>query len=247
MNVLILEDEVLSAEHTANLLHKYDRNIKVQTIESVSEAQNWFQNNPEPDLLMADIHLSDGLSLELFKKITIQSPVIFTTAFEQYAIDAFKFNSVDYLLKPFNQKDLNQALDKHKLFHRTTTYSIPQPSINGIKKKFKNRFLVKIGNNITFKSIDEIAYFYADDKLVYLVAEDGKNYIVDYRLENLEDLLDPEFFYRINRKFVVNISAIQRLKSLMNSRLQVFLKPHFEQEIYISKEKVAEFKAWIDQ
>ena len=250
MNILILEDEVLSAEHLSNLLRQHNKNVQIQTLDSLESAYSWFLKNPQPDLVMADIHLSDGLSLDLFQRINITSPVIFTTAYEQYAIDAFKVNSVDYLLKPFNQADLSKAMRKYQ------SMSFSADKVDGFsaysesekpQKKYKNRFLVKVGNSISFKNIEEIAYFFADDKIVYLVGTDGKQYIIDYRLEQLEELIDQQMFYRINRKFVVNINAIQRLKTLINSRLQVFLKPNFEQEIFISKERVSEFKHWLDQ
>jgi two-component system, LytTR family, response regulator LytT len=250
MKILILEDESLSAEYLSNLLRKYDKKAEIETLDSLENAYSWFLSNPQPDLLMADIHLADGLSLDLFQKINITSPVIFTTAFEQYAIDAFKVNSVDYLLKPFNQDDLSKAMRKYQSISFTGDKIASNADLDLVKnvsKKHKNRFLVKVGSSIIFKNTDEIAYFFADDKLVYLVGYDAKNYIVDYRLEQLEDLLDPHNFYRINRKFMVNINAIQKIKSLFNSRLQVFLKPSFEQEIYISKEKVSEFKSWLDQ
>jgi two-component system, LytTR family, response regulator LytT len=254
MNVLILEDEGLAAERAANLLQEYDNGIIVNTVDSVSESYTYLLNNPQPDLILADIHLSDGLSFELFRKLDVRSPVIFMTAYEQYAIDAFKVNSVDYLLKPLSQNDLNKAMRKYQSMSfdgtkKLSTAEIQRISenITEIRRKFKNRFLVKTGNTILFKNTEEIAYFFADDKLVYLVTNNGKQFIVDYKLEQLEDLLDPHIFYRINRKFIVRIESINKVKTLINSRLQVFLTPHFEQEIFISKEKMAEFKAWLDQ
>ena len=254
MNVLILEDETLSAQRAKALLHEHDPTISVvETIDSVEDATDWLGKNPEPDLMLVDIHLSDGLSFDLFKKIQIKSPVIFTTAYDQYAIQAFKMNSIDYLLKPLDKSELGFALGKFKALTQerksllTTDIQRIVQSFQGSAKKFKNRFLVKFGDNIQFKNTDEIAYFFADDKITYLVSNEGRRFIVDYKLEQLEDLLDLNFFFRLNRKFIIRIDAVQKIKTLINSRLQVFLKPNFEQEIYVSKDKMSEFKSWLDQ
>jgi two-component system, LytTR family, response regulator LytT len=254
MNVLILEDEILSAQRAKTLLHEHDPTISViETIDSVEDATEWLSRNPEPDLMLVDIHLSDGLSFDLFKKIQIKSPVIFTTAFDQYAIQAFKINSIDYLLKPLDKSELGFALNKFKALSQerkselTSDIQRVMETFNAHNKKYKNRFLVKFGDNIQFKNTDEIAYFFADDKITYLVSNEGRRFIIDYKLEQLEDLLNPQFFFRLNRKFVIRIDAVQKVKTLMNSRLQVFLKPNFEQEIFVSKDKTGEFKTWLDQ
>jgi two-component system, LytTR family, response regulator LytT len=254
MNVLILEDETLSAQRAKALLHEHDPTISVvETIDSVEDATDWLGKNPEPDLMLVDIHLSDGLSFDLFKKIQIKSPVIFTTAYDQYAIQAFKMNSIDYLLKPLDKSELGFALGKFKALTQerksilTTDIQRIVQSFQGSEKKFKNRFLVKFGDNIQFKNTDEIAYFFADDKITYLVSNEGRRYIVDYKLEQLEDLLDPNFFFRLNRKFIIRIDSVQKIKTLINSRLQIFLKPNFEQDVFVSKEKMTEFKSWLDQ
>ncbi len=254
MNVLILEDETLSAQRAKSLLKEHDSNISVlETIDSVEDATTWFSKNPEPDLMLVDIHLSDGSSFDLFKKISVKSPVIFTTAYDQYAIQAFKLNSIDYLLKPLDKKELGNALNKYysltndqKSLQSVDIQRISQ-TLQSMNKKYKNRFLVKYGDSIQFKNVEEIAYFFADDKIIYLVSNEGKRYIVDFKLEQLEDLLDPQYFFRLNRKVIVRIDSVQKIKSMINSRLQVFLKPNFEQEIFVSKERGSEFKTWIDQ
>jgi two-component system, LytTR family, response regulator LytT len=237
MNVLILEDETLSAQRAKALLHEHDPTISVvETIDSVEDATDWLGKNPEPDLMLVDIHLSDGLSFDLFKKI-----------------QAFKMNSIDYLLKPLDKSELGFALGKFKALTQerksllTTDIQRIVQSFQGSNKKFKNRFLVKFGDNIQFKNTDEIAYFFADDKITYLVSNEGRRFIVDYKLEQLEDLLDPNFFFRLNRKFIIRIDSVQKIKTLINSRLQIFLKPSFEQDIYVSKDKTSEFKSWLDQ
>lgn len=254
MNVLILEDEILSAQRAKTLLQEHDPTICViETIDSVEDAAEWLSRNPEPDLMLVDIHLSDGLSFDLFKKIQVKSPVIFTTAYDQYAIQAFKMNSIDYLLKPLDKLELGFALGKlnaltqeRKNLLSSDIQRIMQ-TFQASTKKYKNRFLVKFGDNIQFKNVDEIAYFFADDKITYLVSIEGRRFIIDYKLEQLEDLLDPQFFFRLNRKFVVKIDAVQKIKMVINSRLQVFLKPNFEQDIFVSKDKMSDFKTWLDQ
>lgn len=254
MNVLILEDESLSAQRAKTLLQEHDPTISIlETIDSVEDATEWLSCNPEPDLMLVDIHLSDGLSFDLFKKVQIKSPVIFTTAYDQYAIQAFKMNSIDYLLKPLDKSELGFALGKFNSLSQerksllTVEIQRIMQTFQASNKKYKNRFLVKSGDNIQFKNTDEIAYFFADDKITYLVSNEGRRFIVDYKLEQLEDLLDPQFFFRLNRKFVIRIDAVQKVKPLMNSRLQIFLKPNFEQEIFVSKDKTSEFKTWLDQ
>ena len=254
MNVLILEDEILSAQRAKALLQEHDPTISVvETIDSVEDATIWLGKNPEPDLMLVDIHLSDGSSFDLFKKVAIKSPVIFTTAYDQYAIQAFKMNSIDYLLKPLDKDELGFALGKFKELTQerksllTADIQRIVQSFQGSNKKFKNRFLVKFGDNIQFKNTDEISYFFADDKITYLVSNEGRRFIVDYKLEQLEELLDPNFFFRLNRKFIIRIDSVQKIKTLINSRLQVFLKPNFEQDIHVSKEKTSEFKSWLDQ
>lgn len=254
MNVLILEDEILSAQRAKTLLYEHDPTISVmETIDSVEDAADWLSRNPEPDLMLVDIHLSDGLSFDLFKKIQVKSPVIFITAYDQYAIQAFKINSIDYLLKPLDKAELGFALGKFKALTQerkkmlTSDIQKIMHDFQAFNKKYKSRFLVKFGDNIQFKNTDEIAYFFADDKLTYLVSIEGRRFIIDYKLEQLEDLLDPQFFFRLNRKFVIRVDAVQKVKNLINSRLQVFLKPNFEQEIYVSKDKMIEFKSWLDQ
>jgi two-component system, LytTR family, response regulator LytT len=253
MRILLLEDEELSAKRVEKLIRAYDPEWKIiSTLESVEETEEWLNVNEAPDLILMDIHLSDGLSFRLFEKIKIESPIIFITAYDQYAIQAFKTNSIDYLLKPLDKTELFAAFDKFlelrnkNLPAKAYDYTELAQDIQKLSKKYKNRFLVKYGDTILFKNIEEVSYFYADEKVVYIVTTDSKKFLVDYNLEDLEEILDPHVFYRINRKFVVKIEAIQKVKTLFNSRLQVFLKPNFESEIYVSRERSQLFKAWID-
>ena len=253
MKVLILEDEALSARRASQLLTEYDADIEVQhVLDSIEEAAIWLNQNPEPDLMLLDIHLSDGLCFGLFDKVTVKSPVIFTTAYDQYALQAFKINSIDYLLKPLDKGDLTRALDKyHHLKHDRKSISTLdienlRKTIQALTKKYKTRFLVRYGDTIHFKNIEEVAYFYADDKVVFMVTNEGKKYLMDSNLESLEEMLDPALFFRINRKVIARIEAIQKVKSLLSSRLQVFLKPVFNQDVFVSKYKSHEFKNWLD-
>jgi two-component system response regulator LytT len=253
MKVLILEDEALSAKRASQLLIEIDPAIEVADIlDSVEDAAEWLGKNPEPDLMLLDIHLSDGLCFDLFENVTVKCPVIFTTAYDQYALQAFKINSIDYLLKPLDKGDLTRAMDKYKsLTHGK--YGISATDIEKLKstiemltKKYKNRFLVRFGDTILFKNIEEVAYFYADDKLVYMVTNEGKKYLMDNNLESLEEILDPMMFFRVNRKVIAKIESIQKVKTLLSSRLQVFLKPAFNQDVFVSKYRSHDFKSWLD-
>lgn len=253
MRVLILEDEALSAKRAAQLLKEADPGIEVmETLESVEEAVLWLSKNPEPDLLLLDIHLADGICFRLFERIPVKSPVIFTTAYDQYALQAFKLNSIDYLLKPLDKTELHNALIKFRdLNDRRGAISLAdirrmEESMLSFSKKYKHRFLVKYGDTILYKNIDEVAYFYAEDKVVFLVTSEGRKYLIDYNLESLEELLDPHLFFRINRKIIARIQSIQKVKTLLSSRLQVFLKPEFEQNAYVSRERSPDFKIWLD-
>lgn len=253
MKVLILEDEALSAKRASQLLTEFDPSIEViETLESIEDAVTWLRHNPEPDLMLLDIHLSDGLCFNLFERVSVKSPVIFTTAYDQYTLQAFKINSIDYLLKPLDKDELNNALSKYQTLMQDrksiSSFDIQRikQTIQSLSKKYKNRFLVKFGDTILFKNINEVAYFFADDKVVYLVTNEGRKYLIDYNLESLEEILDPQLFFRINRKLIVGIDAVQKVKTLLNSRLQVYLKPVFDQDMYVSKEKSPEFKVWLD-
>lgn len=253
MKVLILEDETLSAQRASQLLTEYDPHIEVVDIlDSVEEATTWLDRNPEPDLMLLDIHLADGLCFDLFENVTVKSPVIFTTAYDQYALQAFKINSIDYLLKPLDKMDLARALDKyHSLRSDQRNISALdidklRSTIQQLTKKYKTRFLVRFADTIHFKNVDEVAYFYADDKAVFLVTTDGKKHLMDSNLESLEELLDPALFFRVNRKVIARIEAIQKVKTLLSNRLQVFLKPPFEQDVFVSKYRSNDFKSWLD-
>lgn len=250
MKVLIIEDEQLAAERLQILLKAYDPDIEVISIlESVAESIAWLQKNPVPDVILLDIQLGDGLSFTIFNRLPLKCPVIFTTAFDNYAIEAFQLNSIDYLLKPVTQRDLTRAFNKYKDLNNplpdTAFFKQLMQTWNAAEKVYKNRFLVKLGNRMFFIEAQEIAYLYAEDKTVFLVNKEGSKFALDFTLEKLEQIIDPFLFFRLNRKIICSSSAIKEIKTYLNSRLKVTLQAGKQQEeAIISREKVQEFKQW---
>ncbi len=259
MKVLIIEDEPFAQKELERLLTQVNKDIEVlQFIDSIEESVNWFMNNPSPELIFMDIQLSDGLSFEIFEKANVQCPVIFTTAFDEYAIKAFKVHSIDYLLKPIEEEELEKALikfytlkearNKRDLKAGNLSQEQLQQVINLYKPtSYKSRFIAKVGDNIFHISVDEIPYFYFEEKVVFLVTKDNRRYIVDYTLEQLEKLLDPDKFFRINRKYITSIDSIDKVSKYFNSRLKIRLKPNIDDEILISRAKVKDFLGWLDR
>ncbi len=251
MDVVIIEDEMLVAERLQSLIKNYDASINiVAMLESIEEAVQWLQAKPHPDLLFVDIHLSDGHSFEIFKKINLLKPVIFTTAYDSYALDAFRLFSIDYILKPVSAETLGAAINKYKSITgiAAANYSLLSDAVKeNFSTRYKNRFLAKVGQRSFFLQADEIAYFFADNKIVYLVDKEGNRFIINFTLEKLEPLLDPVDFFRINRKIIVHSKAIEQVKPYFNNRLKLSLKGiKADEEIIISRERVADFKEWAD-
>ncbi|MCB4799532.1 LytR/AlgR family response regulator transcription factor [Neotamlana laminarinivorans] len=251
MNVIIIEDEKPSARRLQRMLEKLD--IKTETLlHSVEESLEWFSSNPHPDLIFLDIQLSDGLSFEIFETINIKTPVIFTTAYDEYALQAFKLNSIDYLLKPIDEDDLAIAVKKYKERQPQTQAvtldfnDIKKLLVNPIDREYKKRFSVKVGQHLKLISVDDIECFYSENKGTYLHTTEGRNYLLDTTLEHLENELEPESFYRINRKFYVNINAIKDMVSYTNSRLQIKLNSYKDQDVIVARERVKDFKAWLE-
>ena len=253
MKVLIVEDERLAAQRLQHLLKEYDASLEVVGIcESIAESVQFLQQQPPPDLLLLDIQLSDGHSFDIFKNIQFNKPVIFTTAYDQFAIEAFKLFSIDYILKPVTAEALGSALNKF----RSITYSTSvKPDYSLLAKElskeagnnFKSRFLAKVGQRLFFVEVADIAFFQADNKMVYLVDKDGNRFVIDYTLEKLEALLNPKEFFRLNRRFIVKVSAIEHIKPFYNSRLKLSVKGASpSDEMIISRERVSEFKAWAE-
>ncbi|HET8838234.1 MAG TPA: LytTR family DNA-binding domain-containing protein [Flavobacteriaceae bacterium] len=248
MNVVIIEDEKPSARRLQRLLEKEKLNV-LQLLHSVREAVEWFKSNPQPDLIFLDIQLSDGLSFEIFEQIDLKSAIIFTTAYDEYALKAFKLNSVDYLLKPIDEEELLRAIEKYK--NRIFETPINLKDIHrfldteNTNKSFKTRFSIKVGQHLKVFSAEEIACFYSENKGTYLNTIDNRNYLMETTLENLELEVSPEQFFRANRKFLINLAAIQDIISYSNSRLKIRLKEFKDAEIIVSRERVRDFKNWL--
>jgi len=249
MNCLIIEDEKEAAILLAGLIKKYNQNIEIlDTIQSVKNAVIWLNNNETPDLIFMDIQLADGLSFEIFEQTIVKVPVIFTTAYDEYALKAFKVNSIDYLLKPIDQSELNQAIDKFK--ENNTPKEIPAQVFDNIlhtlTKKYKNKFVIKVGEHIKVFTIENVQCFYSMEKYTFLQNNEGRDYAIIYSLDQVEDLIDSAKFFRINRKFLVSFSAITDIVNYSNSRLRIKLKSNESEDLIVSREKVQEFKQWLE-
>lgn len=249
--VLIVEDEHLAAQKLIRQLHNIAPETEVlAVIDSVGEATDWLKKN-EADLIFLDIHLGDDSSFKIFEKVRIKTPIIFTTAYDQYAIRAFKLNSIDYLLKPVNKQELREALEK---FHdirpkpQETDYQSLLKSLQMEEEpSYQKRFMVYRGDRVKSIPTSSIAYFFAEGKYVYLLTGDGTEFMVDYTLEKLESLLNPEDFFRINRQFIIHIDAISDMISYTKGRLNVILNPASKKEAIVSIERASDFKKWLNK
>jgi two-component system LytT family response regulator len=256
MDIFIIEDEPMASKLLSKLIKDADPNMNiVGTADNVVSAVKWFQENKHPDLIFSDIELLDGQSFEIFNTIEITSPVIFTTAYHDFALKAFKVNSIDYLLKPLNKADVKRALDKYKMLQDKMSVSNNSSdilkglidSIKAEKKTYKSRFLVKMGDRLVSLTNEQIAYFYSEDKLVFLQTIENKKYPVDFSLDELEQTLDPTSFFRLNRQFISNINSIMSIHNYFNGKLKLTLKPAIEKEVVVSREKASLFKDWLDR
>jgi DNA-binding LytR/AlgR family response regulator len=249
MKVVIIEDEKLSAEHLANLLDKADPSIRViDCFDSVKNSVKAFREGLTADLIFLDIQLADGLSFEIFNEVVVETPIIFTTAYNDYAIRAFKLNSVDYLLKPIGLDDLTSAVNKFKKYSRNNVSSLLENIVHtyqNMNKQYKSRFMIRMGDNIVSVKTGDIAHFVFEDGIVLLVTTANNKYPVDFTLDQLEPMLDPGEFFRINRKAIISISSIQKTGTYFNSRLKI-TSPHLHDDYAIvSRERVNDFKAWL--
>lgn len=257
MKVLIIEDEELAVKKLRKTLESVDSSAEVVGVaDSIRSSVNWLQQNPSPDLILMDIELADGQSFEIFDKVEVKSTVIFTTSYDEYALKAFKVNSVDYLLKPVQKEDLQAALNKlktMKTMYGSTSPSDPLNVENLVKelqqklqpKEFRKRFLVKHAQKLVSVDVDEIAYFYSDGRLNFFKTLDNKKFVVDYTMDELEDMLDPNKYFRISRSFYVSIASIDQIHDYFGNRLLLHLKPAVDKESIVSREKVADFKKWM--
>lgn len=250
MNIIIIEDEKPAARLLQRKLEKL--NLKVDVLlHSVEESIEWFSSNKHPDLIFLDIQLSDGLSFKIFEKVTIKSAVIFTTAYDEYALRAFKLNAIDYLLKPIDEDDLQIAIDKFKMQNNTIKNlsldfeMIKKMLVNPIDKSYKKRFTIKMGNQLKIITINEVECFYSENKGTYLHTFENRNYLLDQTLEQLEAELDPTDFFRVSRKFIVPMKGIKEIQMYSNSRLKVILPSYKDEEVIVAREKVTDFKTWL--
>lgn len=251
MRIIIIEDEKPAARLLQRKVEKLG--LQVETLlHSVEEALQWFHSNEHPDLIFLDIQLSDGLSFEIFEKIEIKSAVIFTTAFDEYALRAFKLNSIDYLLKPIDEEDLEIAVNKFKSRNQALPNlsldfeAIKRMLVNPTEKTYKQRFTIKIGEHLKMITIDEVECFFSENKGTYLHTIDNRDYLLDITLELLETELNPKDFFRVSRKFIIPLKTIKDIVVYSNSRLKVILPTYKADEVIVSRERVNDFKQWLE-
>ena len=251
MKAIIIEDEKPAARRLNRLLEEL--NVEVSTmLHSVEESIEWFLNNEHPELIFLDIQLSDGLSFEIFDQVTIKSAIIFTTAYDEYALQAFKLNSIDYLLKPIDDEELEKAVKQYQDFKPEKEKisidfnDIKKLLVNPVEREYKKRFTARVGQHLKIINADEVECFYSENKGTYAATIDGRNYLLDITLENLEPELSPKTFFRVSRKFYVNINHINDIISYTNSRLQIKMNTFKDQEIIVSRERVKDFKLWLE-
>jgi len=251
MNYLIIEDEFHAARRLKQLINKVEPESEcIAIIDSVEDAVDWFQRNEAPDLAFFDIQLADGLSFSIFQKTDVSIPVIFTTAFDEYALKAFKANSVDYLLKPIDENELTGALTKYRRLFGAASTSLDDEVITRLMRRlntpdYVKRFLIKQGTSLSYVNVDNIARFFSENSMTFIVTNDGFKHNIEHTLDQVEELLDPEEFFRINRKIIVQVDSITRMSTYFNSRLKLALKPRYHEDAIVSRDRVKDFKAWI--
>ena len=257
MKYLIIEDEPLAQEELVRMLKSLDPNfVLLSTIDSVKGVVNWFNNNEQPDMVFMDIHLSDNICFDIFNKVDITAPIIFTTAYDQYAIEAFKTNGIAYLLKPIEEEELIDALKKFRTLTNTnielsnihtqiqqlsTLYTQPSTLTT-----YKERVLAKVGDNYQHVMMQDVAYFYSEDHYTFVATKDKQRYIINYTLDTLVEQLNPQQFFRISRQFILNINSINTISKHFNGRLKITVNPSFSEDIYVSRNRVQSFLAWLD-
>ena len=252
MRILIIEDEPQAAARLQSLVRDLMPGGKiVGTLESIKKSVHWFKNNTPPDVVLMDIQLADGISFQIFERCDVRSPVIFTTAYEEYALKAFKVNSIDYILKPVDKDELHAALMKVRnrvldTDHEQLLNNMSE-AIKMLTKRYKSRFVIKVGEHLKTIDIDQIRYFHSQEKATFCVTGEERSFILDYTLDQLEDMVNPAQFYRINRQYLVSSGAIHDIISYTNSRLKLVLKGSRDQDIIVARERVQDFKAWLDK
>lgn len=249
MNIIILEDEIRAANHLERLLAKIAPEMKiVKRLDTVRNAVKFLQLNANVDLIFSDIQLADGLSFELFKQVPVNCPIIFTTAYDQYAIEAFKTNGIDYLLKPIEEERLNKAIEKVKKFNPSIDLEKILSLVNrSAYKTYKFRFMVKSGDKIKTIPIGEILAFYSMEKATFLYTTSNRSFYLDYSLDQLELLIDPDIYFKINRKYIVSFQACNNILAWSNSRLQLRIEGISDKDVIVARERVNDFKKWLDR
>lgn len=246
MKVLIIEDEQMAAERLQDLLTEIDPTIEVvEQLDSIESTVQWLCENPMPDLLFFDIHLADGNSFKIFQHVKITKPVIFITAYDEYAIKAFQVNAIDYLLKPIKKPELQKAIEKYRAWKQPADLDYEKIQAIMGEKLPEKRFLIRFGQTIKVVDIQDVAYFYTSDKITFLVTKEGKRYPIDYSLEQLASIADPRNFFRANRQFIVHITAIGEMLSHSKSRVKIVLHPPCEFDVVVSSERSPLFKKWL--
>jgi DNA-binding LytR/AlgR family response regulator len=250
-NVLIIEDEEAAVRRLQKMITEVLPEVNMlPSIATIRSAIEQLKTNPKPDLIFLDVHLADGESFEIFKEVNVSCPIIFTTAYDQYALEAFKVNSIDYLLKPIKKEELQRAINKFKNFSSASTPDVDLQklllSLNTGKANYKERFAVKYGEHIKTIETSDAAYFYTESKANFLITKDNKRYAIDYNLDQLEELLDPKKFFRINRQFIIGFYSITEMFTYSKSRVLIKLNPASKLETIVSTERSAEFKGWLN-
>ncbi|RRB03859.1 LytR/AlgR family response regulator transcription factor [Larkinella rosea] len=258
MNVVIVEDESLSIQRLERLLNEYDPTIQVMgLIPSVAKAIEWFQKQSpaqQPDLVFMDIHLEDGSAFRIIEKINLLIPIIFTTAYNSYAIQAFKANSIDYLLKPIDEAELTAAIDKFKWTQqRQESVVAEQANWSSLlswregsgKAPFKDRFMVTVGPKVKSIEVSQISYFFYEEKTTYLTTKDGQNLVVEYSLDKIASLLNPHEFFRVNRAYLVSLASIGSIHTYSGSKFKLELQPSARHEVFVSPDRLSDFKIWL--
>lgn len=253
MNILIIEDEPQAAKRIETLIIELVPHAQIlDKIDSVKKSVQWFKSNLPPDLTLMDIQLADGTSFQIFEQCEVKCPVIFTTAYDEYALKAFKVNSIDYILKPVDKNELHAALKKLESLKRSNDdtrkllTSIGEV-VHKLSKKHKERFVIKVGEHLRTIEVKDIIYFYSQDKATFCHTHESRNHILDFTLEQLEDMIDPNTYFRVNRKYFVRAEAIQDIISYTNSRLKLVLKNSSDTDVIVARERVQEFKLWLDR
>lgn len=253
MKILILEDEIPAANRLKKLILECRPSAQIiEVIDTVEDALEWFKRNNHPDLIISDIQLADGVSFEIFEQLELKCPIVFATAFDQYAIKAFELNSIDYLLKPFSKETLEKSFDKLDKISLTNT-SLKELDLSSFVQQlsnriiYKQRFLIAKGDSLIPVSTEQISYIFTEDKAVLVKTNKGNNYFINYSLDDLEAQLDPKKFFRLNRQFIININAITKISQYFNGKLKIELSPPQESDVIVSRAKTPVFKNWLEQ